>query len=113
MLLSLAMNFDTRPGLKYLIGHICKSTVVPNLYQISSLVWSLQFAINFFLCSRIDCHNEESLSVLEELFGEILDIYGAKLIDCQHNDKQPQQQQPFLLQPLNVFEDHFGNQIES
>lgn len=105
------MDFDSRPGLKYLIGHMCKATVVPNLYQISSLVWCMQFSISFFLCSNVDYQNEEALLIIDELFNEISNVYCQKSQFLQNSSvdlEKLNDLSPFLLHPLNVLEDNEG-----
>ena len=72
------MKFDQRFGLKSLLRHLAHSNLIPNLFQVSSLVWSTQFSVNFFLCSHPNFRNEENLLALEELFTEIGTIYGEK-----------------------------------
>ncbi|KAH9425569.1 hypothetical protein DERP_004783 [Dermatophagoides pteronyssinus] len=55
-----SMKFDQRFGLKSLLRHLAHSNLIPNLFQVSSLV------------------NEENLLALEELFTEIGTIYAEK-----------------------------------
>ena len=72
------MKFDQRFGLTFILRHLTHSNLIPNLFQISALVWSTQFSVNFFLCSDPNFRNEENLTTLEELFTEIESIYSEK-----------------------------------
>lgn len=45
------------------------------MYKISTLVWSTQFAVNYYLCSHLEYRNDEFMAALEELFLEISQIY--------------------------------------
>lgn len=69
------MKFDSRFGLKYLLRHICHLNLLPNLYKISTLVWSTQFAVNYYLCSNLDYRQDEFIIGLEELFLEMSQVY--------------------------------------
>lgn len=74
------MEFDSRPGLKFLMQHICQTSNSANLYQMSALAWSVQFVVNFALSSGSGEHrNEECLASLEELFAEIGPMYSEKV----------------------------------
>ena len=73
------MDFDSRPGIKFLMQHICQTNMSANLYQMSALVWCVQFVVNFALCCSDQHRNEDCLTVLEELFSEITIIYGQKV----------------------------------
>lgn len=102
------MDFDARPGLKYLIRYVCQSSVPPNLSQLSSLVWSLQFVLHQFLCSSLSKRGEsadDSLAALEELFSEISAVYVGKCarlhqLSSQVDDETKRDDVPTLIRPL-------------
>lgn len=73
------MDFDSRPGLKFLLQHICQTNISANLYQLSALAWCVQFVVDFALCNTVQHRNEECLASLCELFREIEAIYGEKV----------------------------------
>jgi len=85
--------------------HICQTSVSANLYQISALVWSVQFVVNFSLASSEQHRNEECAAALEELFGEIEVMYRQKLTLLGSESNRPQSDQnitqPFILQRLD------------
>lgn len=85
---TLAMNFDSRIGLKYLIQQISQSTMAANLYQLSSLVWCVQFIVNFYLGSSIKYRDEECLATLGDLFDEVCSLYVDKVKFIQ-NSREP------------------------
>lgn len=73
------MDFDRRPGLKFLLQHICQTNINANLYQLSALAWCVQFVVDFSLSNNVQHRNEECLSSMSELFKEIELVYGEKL----------------------------------
>lgn len=76
---SVAMEFDRRPGLKFLLQHICQTNISANLYQLSALAWCVQFVVDFALSNSAQHRNEECLASMSELFKEIELVYGEKL----------------------------------
>lgn len=58
----LAFDFDSKPGLKFLMQKISKSEMPSNLYQISSLVWSVRVVADVFLVSHAVADAGQDLS---------------------------------------------------
>lgn len=63
-----------------------RSEVPSNLYQISSLVWSVQFMVNFFICSHETLRNTEYRDSLKQLLTDLCDKFTEYLQLNDTND---------------------------
>ena len=70
-----SIQFDRRPGLKFLIQQICHSKLPANLYQLSIMTWIVQFVVDFRF-AIIDHHFTQTIG---ELFQDCFADYKAKL----------------------------------
>jgi hypothetical protein len=70
-----AVQFDARPGLKFLVQKVCSSNVAANLYKQSAVAYTLYMHILLEVCIR---HDDLSTQNVRRLLG---DCDGACCID--------------------------------
>lgn len=82
----ISCDFDSRPGLKFLIQKIIGSEVPSNLYQFSSLVWSVQFITYLYLCCDQKLTKNQFRDDLKQLFIELCDKYIENVESIEANE---------------------------